>query len=203
MISYPLLTEQEQARLHAAMLFMKMEELQHACTLLNLPDVGKKTVLIKRIEQFISTGQIIPLAQIPDCSRAKKHPHQPLHADSLMLYGSYKNDYATRDFFKKLIGPAFHFTAFGIDWLNKRWMQGSPPTYQEFANYWVVESQRRQQTPEAPKKEWAYINFVQQMQVTHPYSSKAAVMQAWKTVQAENAQYALGVLTSIAQRIKA
>lgn len=182
---------------------MKMEELHYACTLLHLPDVGKKTVLIDRIEQFIKTGHVLPLAQIPDSSRAKKHPFQPLHADSLMLHESYKNDYATRDFFKKLIGPAFHFTAFGIDWLNERWMQGSPPTYQEFANYWVVESQRRKQKRQAPKKEWAYINFVQQMQTTHPHASKTAVMQAWKTIQAENAQHALGVLTSIAHRINA
>lgn len=62
-------------------------------------------------------------------------------------------------FLKKLIGDYFHFTAFGVDWVDERWMDGNPPTYQEFVDMWRAEYKRRQETPANPKEEWAYINL--------------------------------------------
>jgi hypothetical protein len=79
---------------------------------------------------------------------------------------------------KTLIGPHFHYTAFGIDWLNDRWMMGNPPTYQEFATYWIVENERRKKHTEDPKKEWRFINFMQEMQMTHPMTSRNDMMAA-------------------------
>ncbi len=201
-ITYPLLTEQEQNSLSDALHFMKMAELQDACRILGLPDAGKKAELIEKIMVFIRTGTIMPLPKIPEISRASLRQAQRLHPDALMLYGSYKNDAATRAFFKTLIGPRFHYTAFGIDWLNDRWMAGKPPTYQEFADYWIAESERRKKNPEDPKKEWRYINFMQDMQITHPTASKDEMMTAWKEAQAHNAQRARRILMAIAQHVK-
>jgi hypothetical protein len=96
---------------------------------------------------------------MPATSLAQNYPQQTLSASSLMLYGSYKNDALTRAFFISLIGPQFHFTAFGIDWLKQRWHEGKPPTYQEFAHYWIDETQKRTDKKAAPKQEWAFINF--------------------------------------------
>ncbi len=203
-ISYPLLTEQEQASLSDAMHFMKMAELHDACRILGLPEAGKKAELIEKIMLFIRTGKTMTLPTIPAQSRATLRRGHPatLHPNALMLYGLYKNDAATRTFFKTLIGPYFHYTAFGIDWINDRWMAGKPPTYQEFADYWVAEYERRKKTPEDPKKEWRYINFMQEMQITHPTASKDEMMAAWKTAQAQNAHRARRVLMAIAERIK-
>lgn len=201
-ISYPLLPEHEQTSLYNAMLFMKMAELQDACRILGLPETGKKTELIDKIIMFIRTGAIMALPKIPDSSRTKQYPPQPLHPTALMLYGSYKNDAVTRAFFKTLIGSQFHYTAFGIDWLNERWVEGKPPTYQEFADYWIAENKRRKTHPEDPKKEWRFINFMQEMQMTHPHASKDDMMEAWKTAQAQNAKRARLILMAIAERIK-
>jgi hypothetical protein len=201
-INYPLLTEHEQTALSDAMHFMKMAELQEGCRILGLPESGKKTELIEKILEFIRTGKVMPLPTIPNTSRAKSHPLQPLHPTALMLYGSYKNDAVTRAFFKTLVGPQFHYTAFGIDWINERWMAGKPPTYQEFADYWKTESARRKKDPEDPKKEWRYIRFVQEMQLVHPDASRDNIMQAWKQIQAQNALRARRVLKMIAERIK-
>lgn len=111
-----------------------------------------------------------------------------------MLYGSYKNDAATRAFLKKIIGPHFHFTAFGIDWLNERWLNGNPPTYQEFADYWIAQTERRKEVPVKPKDEWRYINFLQQMQKEEPSLSKTELMKEWKKLQAENVRTAFEIL---------
>lgn len=97
-----------------------------------------------------------------------------------MLKGSYKNDYATRSFFKALIGSHFHFTAYGIDWLQERWEQGKPPTYREFANMWQSQWQWRKQQKVDPKEEWAYLNFCQQFMKKYPHSSRSQMMKEWK-----------------------
>jgi hypothetical protein len=182
---FPRLNEKDLTVLGDALLYMKMTELKKACQLLSLPQEGKKNELIKRIVVFLQTGNILQSAKMPSVSMAKNYPHQPLHPNSLMLYGAYKNDVKTRMFFKKLIGSHFHFTAFGIDWLNDRWLMGNPPSYQEFADYWIEETQRRSRIKSKPKDEWKYINFLQLMSKNHVLLKKEDLMKEWKKLQAE------------------
>lgn len=202
MNQFPLIPKSEQEALSEALLFAKMAELQEMCALIYLPHAGTKNQLIDRIITFIDTGTILQPPRIPDISRAKAHAPQSLAPHALMLYGSYKNDLKTRTFFKQLIGPHFHFTAFGIDWLNDRWMAGAPPTYQEFADYWSAENDRRKKDPEDPKKEWRYIRFVQAMNTTHPDASSKEIMDAWKNEQANQAAHARRVIESLRKLIE-
>ncbi len=197
-MQYPLLNNEELETLSSALYFMKMAELKKACLFLLLPDAGNKCELIDRILTFITTGHIQQVQKIPSQSLAKNYPYQPLSPTSLMLYGGYKNDLQTRDFFKKLIGSYFHFTAYGIDWLNDRWIKGEPPTYQEFATYWITETNQRRKTKPEPKKEWAYIKFMQYMNEAMPHASREQLMQEWKNIQAQNA---LTVLTLLKKAI--
>ncbi len=187
---HPLLLSPEITTLEKALYFMKMEELKHACETLRLPTAGKKIALIHRIITFIKTGSVVNTPIIPPISRAISHTPQPLHPHSLMLYDTYKNDLITRTFFKKIIGDHFHFTAFGIDWLNEQWLNGTPPTYQEFAQYWITETARRKKTKANPKQEWAYINFLQDMTARNPNVSRDELIQAWKALQREQARKA-------------
>lgn len=187
---FPLLSEEEQKILYDALHYMKMDELKNACMLLNLLSKGKKTELMHRIITFIKDGTVATTVTIPLSSRAKNYPPQRLAPESYMLYGSYKNDAITRDFFKKLIGPHFHFTAFGIDWLNDRWQRGLPPTYQEFAHYWQQETERRKMYKVAPKDEWAFINFVQRMKKEEPFALQDDIMHAWKETQKQQSALA-------------
>jgi hypothetical protein len=167
---------------------MKMAELKKVCKKLKISDAGKKAQLIKRIVIFIQTGRVMPLPKIPASSRVQNYPIQNLEPHALMLYGEYKNDAKTRAFFKKLIGSYFHFTAFGIDWLNDRWIQGKPPTYQEFADYWIKEKKQRILKKAKPKDEWAFIKFMQCMKKEEPNATKDDLMHAWKRLQANKAQ---------------
>ncbi len=194
---HPLLHEQDQQILYDALHYMKVSELKSCCQSLRLPDVGKKGELIQRIMNFIKTGTIKEQQQIPPSSHAKHHLPQPISKHALMLYVSYKNDTETRIFFKSLIGPHFHFTAFGIDWLNERWQQGNPPTYQEFADFWITETERRKHTKAEPKKEWAYINFLQQ---NNELSASEAIL-AWKKLRAQKALLARTIITTLTAQI--
>lgn len=96
-----------------------------------------------------------------------------------------------------MIGQQFHFTAYGIDWLNDRWYAGEPPTYQEFADCWVTETAKRKQNKPEPKDEWQYINFMQQMAYEQPHLQKDELMAAWKKLQADKSHTAFELIKKI------
>ncbi len=166
--------------LKQSLVFLRVEELKHICENLSINDKGKKGAIIARILHYIETGEIILEPKFPEISKARKGGVYPLHPDTLILKGSYKNDLKTRIFFKKLVGEYFHFTAFGIDWINDLWLQGNPPTYKEFADMWVVEYDKRKNLGTTPKVEWAYINFIQQYIKDYPNAPRAAITKAWE-----------------------
>jgi len=191
------LSKQEQSDLFEALYFMKMAELKKVCEQLGLPVTGVKGERIDRIKHFIMTGKILEEQKMPEISKAKSGKEYPLKPDALVLFGAYKNDAQTRAFFKKLIGNHFHFTAFGIDWLKMRWMQGKPPTYQEFAAMWQAEVDRRKIKKPDPKKEWALITFVQKYMQENPHASKEKVLKEWDKIRKQNVAQAQAVLKKI------
>ena len=164
-----------------------MGELRRTCLRLGLSENGKKLVLIDRILTFLQTGEKRTLAPLPEISKAKRGMKYPLSPSTLILKNSYKNDLVTRNFLKALVGNHFHFTAYGIDWIEERWYAGSPPSYQEFADFWQSEHLKRQKLKVPPKKEWAYINFVQAYLVTKPNAAKDELLSMWVEEQKRQA----------------
>jgi hypothetical protein len=183
-------------QLQESLYFLHVEELKSLAHQLHLSEKGKKLELIQRIITFIETGKKIECAQFPRVSCAPRGMQVTLKPDARMLKGNYKNDLATRLFFKKLIGSHFHFTAFGIDWLNEQWMQGKPPTYQDFADMWQSEYERRLKNPAAAKTEWAYINFVQNLAEKHPELGREMVHAAWHVEREKHKTRILSLLHS-------
>jgi hypothetical protein len=163
-----------------SLIFLHVSELKDVAIRLCLSDKGNKMAIVMRILHFLKTGQKLTLSKFPEKSCAKRGNSYSLGENELMLKGSYRNDLKTRQFFKQLIGDHFHFTAFGIDWLNERWMEGNPPTYNQFAIMWQEEYQKRKNLPAAPKEEWAYINFVQKYLVNTPNATKELINNAWE-----------------------
>lgn len=160
--------------LKESLTFLHVEELKEIALKLALSDKGAKGTLILRILHFLETGQKLTLPKFPEISCAKRGVTYPIEKKALMLKGAYKNDLKTRNFFKSIIGDHFHFTAFGIDWLNEQWMKGQPPTYEAYAEMW----QKQIGMPRAPKQEWAYINFLQK----HPKESWEKERQRHKKI---------------------
>jgi len=178
-VNLTLLNSEECEALQKSLYVLHVNELKHLCTKLSLCEKGKKLDLILRIRHFAETGKKGVRPKFPKAACGEKGQKIEIAVDSLMLRGVYKNDLKNRLFFKGLIGDHFHFTAFGIDWLNKRWMDGDPPTYGEFAYMWETEWARRKRCFVPPKEEWAYINFVQNYDSQHPNASRTHMMQAW------------------------
>ncbi len=174
--------------LNISLNFLHVSELKTICNKLQLSEKGKKVELILRVIKFIETGEKLVNLPFPCISYARNRSNE-LEENALMLKGAYKNDLKTRLFFKKIIGEYFHFTAFGIDWLNERWMNGNPPTYKEFAAMWETEYQRRKITPAKPKDEWAYINFIQDFYNKIPNSTRAEVMESWEKARNKHKNY--------------
>lgn len=162
------------------LLFLHVIELRNYCQQLNLSTKGKKLVIAHRIIHFLKTGEKIEAPKYPDISYAK-NKKSILAPNALILKGSYKNDLKTRLFFRSLIGQHFNFTAFGIDWIEERWLSGNPPTYQEFADMWQQEYLSRKESGSTPKQEWAFINFVKQYGLNHPNASQKKIIEEWKT----------------------
>ncbi len=173
-------------QLHASLHYLHVSELKTCCENLNLSAKGKKIYFINRIMHFLKTGEKINLSGYPAISVSKKRNNVVLSPDTLMLKGTYKNDLKTRLFFKELIGQHFHFTAFGIDWLESRWMEGNPPTYQDFADMWSKEYKFRKTYGSAPKAEWAYINFVKMYLNDNPNASRNEILSSWEFERTKN-----------------
>jgi len=175
------LSKKEQIELKEALSHLHIEELEQQLESLNLSTKGfNKKELINRLMHFACTGKELSPLEIPITSKAKPGMLYPIHSDTLMLHGAYKNDAKTRDFFKLLIGDHFHFTAHGIDWLRERWLEEDPPTYAEFAEYWQDCYEQQILNKRAPKQEWAYNRFLQNFMKNNPKKSRTEFLAAWK-----------------------
>lgn len=175
--------------LKEALSHMHVSELKNQLEELHLSIKGfNKKELIDRLVYYAKTGKELLPITIPKIAKARHGVSYPLSPTTLMLYGSYKNDLKTRQFFKQLIGDHFHFTAQGIDWLRERWIEGNPPTYSLFAKEWEVEYQHNKKEKRLPKQEWAYIRFVQEYLRTSPDASKKEVNIAWEIKRQEYIQ---------------
>jgi hypothetical protein len=182
-------------KIENSLLFLNVSELKQVAKNLGLIFSKTKLELIDSIIYFLKTGIDKPSLIIPAVSKAKKGRSYQLLPNALMLHGSYKNDLKTRIFFKELIGPHFHFTAFGIDWLNSRWIFGNPPTYLEFSTMWQEQYLKSKTEKIAPKKEWAFINFVQNFLKDNQNSNKLIILNAWNVEREKNKEFVFSFLT--------
>lgn len=174
-----LLSKELRKQLFDDLHYLKIAELKKLCTFYELPVTNKKEQLISFILAHVLGENVIVPGPYPEVSRSQRGFRPPLAPESLMLMGAYKNDLKTRAFFKKFLGSHFHFTAYGIDWLDACWRQGNPPTYAEFATFWQSEHEKRKLVPAPLKKEWALLNFLQRYKAANPQATKSETTKAW------------------------
>ncbi|MCL5875428.1 MAG: hypothetical protein M1114_03080 [Candidatus Dependentiae bacterium] len=171
--------------------YLNVKELEDLCKKYDLPThvpapLLKKPSLIQAIVVYVQTGNKTQFKNLlPMVSRATSKVSE-LTPQAKILFGSYKSDLKTRLFLQKLIGPHFYFTAYGFDWVKQRWMDGNPPTYQEFADFWQKEHLYRKEHKNTPlKEEWAYLNFLRDYRQQYPHANKQEALSAWETTRGE------------------
>jgi hypothetical protein len=84
-----------------------------------------------------------------------------------------------------------------MDWIQERWLEGNPPTYQEFADMWIKEYRRRKEEGVQPKHEWAYINLAQKFMKEHPNTSKKDFLKEWDQTRKKNLTIAHEILERV------
>lgn len=189
------LSANEAAELQDALNYMTMEELSAECTRLGFKAPERKEAIVRAICGVVLRGHRPFVAAIPKPSRARPGMTCPLQPDAFILHGAYKNNDETREFLKGLVGPHFHFTAFGQRWIRMRWMAGRPPTYAQFARAWQREYLRRRgrtrrRLPPGPlNPEWAYLSFLQRSSTEGP-GSRAQRSAQWTALRAAKAKRA-------------
>ena len=184
-------------KIEEALYCLKVGELRILSKKLNLDSKENKKLLIKNIIYFLKYRKIPEKIKIPEVSIAKKDTKYQIQLNELMLKGSYKNDNQTKEFFQKHIGTHFHFTAFGIDWLNDRWINGNPPIYKEFIDMWVSENQNRKLKKADMKIEWAYMRFSKKYLEENPSASKEVVITKWNEEREKNLQFIKNIFPEI------
>jgi hypothetical protein len=181
--------------LRIALNHMNMKELKDECRSLGIRPTGRKGDIVNGILSLVRGTKNAIAKSIPHNCQARPERVYPLKKRTLILCGSYKNNDPTRAFLKSLVGPHFHFTAFGQDWIRRRWAEGKPPTYAEFARAWQQEHLRRRSLKSArPKKEWAYLNFVQRFRKKNPALDPSELASEWKQQRAAQAALAQRIL---------
>ena len=127
-------------QLLGAIYYMKIDELRFQHEILGLDGKGLKQVLI---------AKILNLLGIEHAEDKKIRGKQNLfsgsssHASDVLLKGRYRNNRHYRSIFTDKIGPHFKFTAYGMEWIKKKWSDGIDPTVDEFCAYWQAEYERR------------------------------------------------------------
>ncbi len=187
----------DQKQLLNALLFLHVNELKEIVHDFELHEKGKKIELITRIIHFLTTDEKITTPSFPAVSCGKAIKNLQITSQTKILKGQYKNDLKTRLFFKQLIGDHFHFTAFGIDWLNEQWMQGAPPTYQDFADIWQEAYEEQKTNPLPAKAEWAYINFIKNFLAKYPHADRDTVMHSWHKERQKQVKWVKTFLTKL------
>ncbi|MEQ9116183.1 MAG: DUF6434 domain-containing protein [Rickettsiales bacterium] len=189
-----LLPAKQLKELETCLNFFKMEELKELKDKYSIKASGKKGEVIKGILAFFS-GDTVAAKAIPKASIAKPEDNLSLNSEALILKNLYKNNDETREFMKQLAGEDFHFTAAGQDWIKNRWMEGNPPTYKEFAEFWKGYKVSKK---EKPKDEWAYLNFIQQQSKLNSKLSMNKIKAKWAKHRMEQVNKAKEIIRKYA-----
>ncbi len=168
--------------------YLSVGELKTVCMSLGLSKKGGKGDLIVRVIAFLKKGEKVETVPFPENSCFQPNVSYPLLPLTPILFGNYKNDLRTRRFLKSMIGPHFHFTASGQDWIKARWREGNPPTYAEFATFWKADFNKKQEGISELKPEWAYLTFVRDYIAAHPDAPKIEITNAWEKTRAAEAK---------------
>lgn len=119
------------------------DELTRFCVEHGIPAGGRKLEIRDRVEFLLRTGRIEAPAP-KRTSRAGRDSDGELTLDTPVV--NFKSDQKTREFFKSVIGPHFHFTAH----LNQFRAGRADLTYGDLVREWEADRERRKRKDFAP-----------------------------------------------------
>lgn len=155
------------------------EELMAFCRGYGLSTLGSKEELTRRVERFLTTGEIEHLA-----SQRRKNSRSKLQKINItrdtLLTTTYRNTEANRAFFKSIIGPSFHFTTCFM-----RFCRENPDkTYGDAVEEWYRERQEKKaglrRTEIAPQFEYNRFIRAYFQDPAHRGHELSQAIEAWR-----------------------
>jgi SAP domain-containing new25 len=187
--------------LHEAIYYLRMDELRLACRQLRLQARGQKRELVQRILSALGGQAVTSVASLK--RQARSHERQTYKNSARMMPGSYTNGAAARAFFKNAIGPHFHFTVYGMDWIQARWAVGEHPTFSQFVTYWNREYAARKAGKDfATKPELARVRFLRAQKRRGPVS-KSILEALWLEEREVMSQFVRGKIEAFLEETQA
>ena len=120
--------------------FLKIEELKSVLTYFKLSTSGGKKDLIARIFNHLDIHDADDSQVTRNLPSA--HPENA-SVETHIMPKHYTNGREYREKFELMIGSHFTFTSYGMEWIRDCWGNGIYPSYQDFADYWSKEYDRR------------------------------------------------------------
>eukprot|EP00392_Amoebophrya_sp_AT5.2_P006986 g6998.t1 len=197
--------------LETALYYLHVPELREVCSgTLKILDKGAKNLLVQRVVAYLRhyPREKPVLASLrsfpPEAGRragedaGPSDRFQPTRVENLMAHKVYKNDARHREFFVRQIGPQFHFTAAGIEWLNERWLQGVRPTFQEYIEYWKETNEELKNSGKKPSAGFQTLQF-NQFQTRHGSKgwNREKLLEEWSKERTEKKKLALQIVGEI------
>eukprot|EP00440_Ansanella_granifera_P029631 gb/GFBE01032185.1/.p1 GENE.gb/GFBE01032185.1/~~gb/GFBE01032185.1/.p1 ORF type:complete len:219 (+),score=38.51 gb/GFBE01032185.1/:1-657(+) len=164
--------------------YWEVAELSAFCRKHSLPSSGLKAQLAQRIIAFLKTGR----ASSTGTSKAQTSCQEP--RDSSVAGGlkpstpvkNYKNDVATRDFFKRHCGSKFRFNEY-LRAFAKGTPNGKRFTYGDLIRGWQKAENQRRVGKQKIGKQFEYNQFTRDFFAANPGGTRRTMMKAWRTVR--------------------
>ena len=188
--------------LSGSLWYLHLDEIKDICrNRFKIPENGTKAWVVHRILHFIHSDgkEILVYPDIPDHCYARFHKPQVYSLDAdgnnLMLKGSFNRGKKLKDYFIKLTeNKNFYFSYRSTTWLQYRWVQGQPPTYKEFAEFFLKECLKaiNMDLPEC-----CYLRFISAQNQASAFSSRKELMALWHSERSRHKEKVLQTIAKI------
>ncbi len=152
------------------------EELVSFCTQAKLPTSGDKIEITERIYYFLTTKKIKP-------QKTKKKPtstfdwKKAVLKPETLITDNYHNNENVRSFFKKHIGPHFHFTTVFMEWMKKNTGQTLKKAIEAWQKF---EADKKENHHKIIAPQFEYNRYIRDFLLNNPNLSLNEARHSWK-----------------------
>src|SRR3989339_78665 len=157
--------------------YFEKDELVSFCRDNGLKITGQKLDIKARVENFLKTGKShqVPIKNNKKTKEIKQTPPKSINEE---IPDNYTSSELYRKYFKSVIGPHFHFTAYMMKYMKE------PPkmTFKDYINEWIAEYERRKDKSYKPQimKSCEYNQYIRDFFSDNPTRKLKEAIQCWK-----------------------
>jgi len=158
--------------------YYEKDELVAFCRKNGLKTTGQKLEIKARIEHFLKTGKPIQESSIKNNKQTKNIEQALPKSIDEEIPSNYTSSELYRKYFKSVIGPHFHFTAYMMKYMKEH----PKMTFKNYVNEWLAEYERRKDKSYKPKimKSCEYNQYIRDFFSDNPTHKLKEAILCWK-----------------------